>query len=155
MFKEWYDVAKELGNNRNKSTIEKAKKISRKYIIRGRILKIIGIIGVIASLSTFIFFSIKGSEYGIPVLIASGLAFPLTAALIGIGASYSSIGKRLNILIEQPPLIQNANNSNTININEAFSTNNDKKAEKVCPICGHVNDIKNSFCGNCGEDLRD
>ena len=137
MFNEWAKVVEELNSNRNDSTIEKAKKLREKYLIKGRLLKILGIICIIAVLASFITFSIVelGDGINIIIVVVSSLFFPPSAAIIGFGATYSRLGAKIEIILNQPPLIQ-------------------KDDSKYCPNCGFVNDLKNNFCSKCGAQLK-
>ena len=46
MFNEWAKIVQDLNTNRTDEVIKEAKRIRKKYITKGRILKIIGILKV-------------------------------------------------------------------------------------------------------------
>ena len=87
MFKEWATLAQDLAKKRTKENVEKAEKLKKKYRIIGRILKIIGLIMTIASVGSFITFSIIGNENYIPIVIISGLLFPISFGVFGFGGA--------------------------------------------------------------------
>ena len=163
MFNEWAKVVEELNSNRNASTIEKAKRIREKYLIKGRLLKILGIICIIAVLASFITFSIVelGDGINIIIVVVSSLLFPPSAAIIGFGATYSRLGAKIEFVLSQPPLIQKDDNKccpncgDVINIGELFCSKCGTKLDNTCPNCGFVNDLKNNFCSKCGAQLKD
>ena len=68
MFNEWTRVVTELNSNRSKTNIEKAKKLRNKYFIIGRLMKVIGILGLIATVGLFITFSII-DDSGISIVV--------------------------------------------------------------------------------------
>ena len=163
MFNEWAKVVEELNSNRNDSTIEEAKKIREKYLIKGRLLKILGIICIIAVLASFITFSIVelGDGINIIIVVVSSLLFPPSAAIIGFGATYSRLGAKIEFVLSQPPLIQKDDNKccpncgDVISIGELFCSKCGTKLDNTCPKCGFVNDLKNNFCSKCGAQLKD
>jgi len=159
MFKEWRQVVQDLNKNRTKENVEKAEKLKKKYRIIGRILKIIGLILTIASVGSFITFSIIDNENFIPVIIISGLLFPISFGVFGFGVTYKRISTGIDIILNQKPIIQMADNNrcpycgDIINIGEIFCSKCGHKLEKVCPKCGYSNDPSNNYCEKCGEAL--
>lgn len=176
MFKEWTKLVQELNKNRNRTNLEKAKKLKNKYMIRGRILKVLGILFIIASVGSFITFSIvdiTGDDViNMVIVLVSSFLFPLSAALIGIGVIHKRLAKRLDYFENQPynddflagnvnnlNFIVNDNNKcpncgNFISVNKLFCPNCGTKLEKICKKCGSSNEIKNNFCEYCGSDLN-
>ena len=160
MFNEWTRVVTELNSNRSKINIEKAKKLRNKYFIIGRLMKVIGILSLVASVGLFITFSIIDNSGISIVVIVSSIFFPISAAIIGFGATYSRLGARIDIILSQPNPFNATNDSkcpscgDVIKVGELFCSNCGKKLDNTCPKCGFVNDINNNFCSKCGEDLR-
>ena len=160
MFNEWAKIVQDLNTNRTDEIIEEAKRIRKKYITKGRILKIIGILSAITSISVFVTFSIIGKDGFIWVTILSSLLFPISIALIGFGATYSRIANQIDVILSQKPLMPNIedmkcpNCGDFIKAGEVYCSNCGKKLEKTCPKCGHSNSLKSNYCEKCGEAIK-